>query len=150
MRGLGIVKLLVAGAGLAALWAYAPSAAEARPPLQVVYVAQDLGWSSLEADAVQAGRAVGLETAPLGDISFVASTSSFTLSLDDKVPVGTMPVLVSLGDRGERVCMAPNVPVTFGGITPGTQIVLWLDGTGYVPWRGCSRGATTGIATISF
>jgi hypothetical protein len=139
----------VAVAGALALTIFAVGDVKASETRRVRYIAGEFG-SDLERPIIDAAGAAGVDAAPLGRFAQTVTSDRFTLRLDDAGPIGTVPVAVLIGDRVERHCLDVGVPRTFTGVVPGQDVVIFIDGPSYALSRGCTRGASTGIATLIF
>jgi hypothetical protein len=141
-RLLGVLAAAVLLAGLALRPAVAGEASS------FTYVANEFytGLAYPLNDQTAAGTIHPLR--PLGDIRFTVTGERFTLRIDDANVVGSVPVWM-FGDGFEfRGCVPVGTAVDFSGFTPGTGVEVWLLGSSYGVYMGCTTGATTGTATV--
>jgi hypothetical protein len=139
----------LAVAGALVLTIFVVGDAKAIETRRVTYVAGEFG-SDLERPIIDAAGAAGVDAAPLGGFAQTVTSDRFTLRLDDAGPIGSVPVAILIGDRVERHCLDVGVPRTFTGVVPGEDVVIFIEGPSYALWSGCTRGGSTGVATLVF
>jgi hypothetical protein len=104
------------------------------------YVAHDSHFGVLA--FVSGWTGIALE----GTVSFVPTRDRATVTIDDVLADGTVPVIVSTVDGVRRECVAVGSKVTLGGLVPNRRTYLYVLDTTF---KGrCTMGATAGVISL--